>query len=256
VTVVAAQLGVRLQKYLSRAGVASRRAGERLIAEGRVSVDGEVVTELGIRVDPDVQVVRVDGVRVRERPARWLAVHKPVGYLTTRRDDRGRRTVYSLLPKDSDDLFHIGRLDLLTEGLLIFTNDGETAHRLLHPRYGIGRRYHVEVEGRVGRTVVRQLERGVQLEDGIVRSEDIEVAPVRRSGRERSLIRLTLREGRKREVRRLMDALNLDVTRLVRVSFGPIELGGLAPGQARELSAAETSALQAAVGRSDIDGDT
>jgi 23S rRNA pseudouridine2605 synthase len=254
--VVAARSGVRLQKYLSQAGVTSRRAGEQLIVEGRVSVDGEVVTELGVRVDPDVQVVRVDGRRVRARPTRWLAVHKPAGYLTTRRDERGRRTVYCLLPKGSDDLFHVGRLDLLTEGLLIFTNDGETAHRLLHPSYGIRRRYHIGVEGPVGRAVIRRLERGVSLEDGIVRAEDVVVAPVRRAGKERSLIRLSLREGRKREVRRLMEALDINVTRLVRVSFGPIELGALAPGGSRELSAAEISALKAAVGRSEFDGDT
>ncbi|MGD8698622.1 MAG: pseudouridine synthase [Gemmatimonadales bacterium] len=255
-TVAAAQSGVRLQKYLSRAGVASRRGGEQLIAEGRVSVDGEVVMELGVRVDPDVQVVRVDGVRVQARPKRWLAVYKPAGYLTTRRDERGRRTVYSLLPEGSDELFYVGRLDLMTEGLLIFSNDGETAHRLLHPKYGIRRRYRVEVEGAVDRAVSDRLARGVRLEDGIARAEDVEVTPVRGRGRRRSLVRLTLREGRKREVRRLMEAVGLDVTRLVRVSFGPIELGDLALGQSRELSAAEVSALKAAVARSEIDGDT
>ncbi len=254
---VAARSGVRLQKYLSRAGVASRRAGEQLIVEGRVSVDGEVVTQLGARVDPEAQVVRVDGVRVRVGPTRWVAVHKPAGYLTTRSDERGRRTVYALLPKGSDDLFHVGRLDLMTEGLLIFTNDGETAHRLLHPKYGLRRRYRIEVEGAVGPAAIRRLERGVALEDGIVRAEDVELAaPTRGAGKPRSLIRLTLREGRKREVRRLMEALSLNVTKLVRVSFGPIELGELAPGQSRELSAAEVSSLKAAVGRSEFDGDT
>ncbi|MGD8867640.1 MAG: pseudouridine synthase [Gemmatimonadales bacterium] len=249
--------GVRLQKYLSRAGVASRRAGEQLIVEGRVSVDGEVVSELGVRVDPDTQLVRVDGVRVRPQPMRWLAVHKPAGFLTTRADDRNRRTVYSLLPEGSDDLFHVGRLDMMTEGLLVFTNDGETAHRLLHPSYAVPRRYRVEVKGRAGRTVIRRLERGVPLEDGVARAEAVRVEPAsRRAGDERSSIHLTLREGRKREIRRLMEAVELSVTRLVRVSFGPIELGELASGQSRELSAAEVSALRAAVGRSDSDGDT
>lgn len=252
-----ARPGVRLQKYLSRAGVASRRAGEQLIVEGRVSVDGEVVGELGVRVDPDTQVVRVDGVPVRPRPMRWLAVHKPAGFLTTRDDDRKRRTVYSLLPEGSDDLFHVGRLDMMTEGLLIFSNDGETGHRLLHPSYAIPRRYSVEVKGRVGRAVIRRLERGVPLEDGVARAEAVQVARAsRRGGEERSLIHLTVREGRNREVRRLMEAVGLSVTRLVRVSFGPIELGDLASGQSRELSAAEVSALRAAVGRSDSDGDT
>lgn len=249
--------GVRLQKYLSRAGVASRRAGERLIVEGRVSVDGEVVSELGVRVDPDTQVVRVDGVPVCPQPMRWLAVHKPVGYLTTRDDDRNRRTVYSLLPEGSDDLFHVGRLDMMTEGLLIFTNDGETAHRLLHPGYAIPRRYCVEIKGRVSRALIRRLEHGVPLEDGVARAEAVRVALAsRRAGEELSSIQLTLREGRNREIRRLMEAVGLSVTRLVRVSFGPIELGELASGQSRELSAAEVSALRTAVGRSDSDGDT
>lgn len=252
-----ARPGVRLQRYLSQTGVASRRAGERMIIEGRISVDGAVVTELGVRVDPDAQVVRVDGVRVRPRPTRWLAVHKPAGFLTTRNDDRGRRTVYSLLPEGSDDLFHVGRLDLMTEGLLIFSNDGETAHRLLHPSYALPRRYRVEVKNRVDRNVIRRLERGVTLEDGVVRAEAVEVGTTSgRGGQASTLIRLTLREGRKREIRRLMETLELTVTKLVRVSFGPIELGELAPGQSRELTAAEVSALHAAVARSDSDGDT
>ncbi|MHC4234156.1 MAG: pseudouridine synthase [Planctomycetota bacterium] len=254
-----ARESVRLQKYLSRAGVASRRAGERLIADGRVSVDGVVVTELGTRVDPDQQVVRVDGVRVQETPMRWLAVNKPLGYLTARKDESGRPTVYALLPRGSDELFHVGRLDLLTEGLLVFTNDGETAHRLLHPSYEIPRRYRVEVEGAVDEATLRRLERGVELEDGVARAEDVEIAlpRSRRSGpRKNTQIVLTLREGRKREVRRLMEALALPVKRLVRVSFGPIELGDLAPGKSRELTADEIAALKAAVVQRVSNGDT
>ncbi len=230
-----------------------------MIADGRVSVDGVVVTELGTRVDPDQQVVRVDGVRVQETPMRWLAVNKPLGYLTARKDESGRPTVYALLPRGSDELFHVGRLDLLTEGLLVFTNDGETAHRLLHPSYEIPRRYRVEVEGAVDEATLRRLERGVELEDGVARAEDVEIAlpRSRRSGpRKNTQIVLTLREGRKREVRRLMEALALPVKRLVRVSFGPIELGDLAPGKSRELTADEIAALKAAVVQRVSNGDT
>ncbi len=255
-----ARTGLRLQRYLSRAGVASRRQGERLIADGRVSVDGVVVTELGARVTPGRQVVRIDGVRVDLQPARWIAFYKPAGYLTTRSDIRGRPTVYGVLPDALKELFHVGRLDRLTEGLLIFTNDGEAAHRLLHPSFEIPRRYVAEVVGPVGEAAVRRLERGVRLEDGIARAEAVEVWRGARQGRDGrvgvSEIRLTLREGRKREVRRMLAAVDLRVRRLVRTSFGPIELGSLQPGEHRELSADEVASLRAAVGLRDLDGDT
>lgn len=251
---------IRLQRYLSRAGVASRREAERLITEGRVSVDGTVITELGTRVVPGGQVVRVDGRRVEPRTLRWIAVYKPEGYLTTRRDDRGRPTVYSLLPGGLEDLFHVGRLDRLSEGLLVFTNDGETAHRLLHPRYQTPRRYRVEVEASVQPAELRRLRRGVELEDGVARAEDVEVAPSRglsqRAAGPASVVYLTLREGRKREVRRMMAALKLPVKRLVRLSFGPVELGELEPGGWRELTAEEVGAVREAVGLGETHGDT
>ncbi len=251
---------LRLQRYLSRAGVASRRQGERLIADGRVSVDGVVVTEFGLRVTPGVQVVRIDGVRVDLQPERWVAFYKPAGYLTTRQDIRGRPTVYAVLPDGLKELFHVGRLDRLTEGLLIFTNDGEAAHRLLHPSFEIPRRYLAEVDGPVGRAEVRRLKRGVELEDGLARAEEVEVGATEGRGREGrvvvSEIRLTLREGRKREVRRMLAAVDLRVRRLVRTSFGPVELGSLRPGEHRELSAAEVEELRAAVGLRESDGDT
>lgn len=248
---------IRLQRYLSQAGVASRREGERLILEGRVSVDGSVVTELGARVVPGRQTVTVDGRPVEPRPVRWIAMNKPAGYLSARADDRGRPTVYSLLPDGFDDLFHVGRLDRMTEGLLIFTNEGETAHRLLHPRYRIARRYLAEVEGAAGVVDAHRLERGVYLEDGFSRAEDVCVTARRKRGETAvSEIRLTLREGRKREVRRLLAALDLPVRRLVRLSFGPIELGSLAPGAWRALTGDEVAALRAAVESGEADGDT
>lgn len=254
-----ARRGVRLQKYLSRAGVASRREGEGLIREGRVSVDGSVVTELGARVVPGEQEVKVDGRRVEPRPARWLALYKPAGYLTARKDTHARPTVYALLPANCQDLFHVGRLDRLTEGLLIFTNQGEAAHRLLHPSSEVRRRYRAELKGEAGPAEARRLERGVALEDGVARAEDVRVRPGRRERGGRpttTVIQLTLREGRKREVRRMLEGLGLTVTRLVRVSFGPIELEGLAPGEWRELTAQEVEALHAAVGLRGSSGDS
>ncbi|KPK81399.1 MAG: hypothetical protein AMS25_06375 [Gemmatimonas sp. SM23_52] len=251
---------IRLQRYLSRAGVASRREAERLITQGRVSVDGTVVSELGARVVPGDQVVRVDSRRVEPRAPCWIAVYKPAGYLTTRRDERGRSTVYSLLPAGLEHLFHVGRLDRSSEGLVIFTNEGETAHRLLHPKYRTPRRYRVEVEGTVAATELHRLREGLELEDGVAPAEDVEVAPSRGGSRRGaaavSIVYLTLREGRKREVRRMMAALELPVKRLVRLSFGPVELGELEPGDWRELSAEEVGALREAVGTGEPHGDT
>lgn len=243
---------VRLQKYLSRAGVSSRREGERLIAEGRVSIDGEIVTELGVRVVPGAQQVRVDGEPVEPRSLRWIALYKPVGYLSTRQDERGRQTLYDLLPERHHDLSYVGRLDLLSEGLLILTNEGELIHRLQHPRYEIARRYQVEVEGRVAAEEADRLEEGVELEDGLARAEDVQVV----DGAGRTSIRLTLREGRNREVRRMLAAIDHRIERLVRISYGPIELGELEPGSWRELTAAELRALRKAVGLGEPDGDT
>lgn len=251
---------VRLQKYLSRAGVASRRRGERLIAEGRVSVDGTVVTELGTRVVIGEQVVRVDGRRVDLRPERWIAMYKPAGYLTTRKDDRERPTVYSLLPGEVEDLFHVGRLDRLSEGLLLLTNDGETAHRLLHPSQQIARRYRVEVSGEASAADAARLRTGIALDDGIARAEDVSIkrlARAKRDGRAaKSRVCLTLRQGRKREVRRMMTALGLDVIRLVRVSFGPVKLGGLEPAGWRDLTGYEVKALHEAIRAKDEHGDS
>lgn len=245
---------VRLQKYLSRAGVASRREGERLIQAGRVSIDGTVVTELGTKVELGKHVVRVDGARVDPEPARWIAVYKPAGYLTAREDDRGRPTVYSVLPGSARFLFHVGRLDRLSEGLLILTNEGETAHRLLHPRYEIPRRYRVEVGGVVGIAEIESLEAGVALEDGRARAEDVQLEPAGQGGG--PVVQLTVREGRKREIRRMMEAVGLPVRRLVRIGFGPIELEGLAPGEWRELRAEEVAALERVAQLSGAHGDS
>ena len=232
--------GLRLQAYLARAGVASRRASEELIRAGRVRVNGEVA-ELGSRVDEGRDRVEVDGRPVLTQRVEWIALHKPRGYVTTREDPQGRRTVYDLLPAELHHLFHVGRLDRDSSGLLLLTNDGPAANRLLHPRFGTTKEYQVDVEGRPGDDELRQLLRGVELEDGPARVLSVEV--VSATPREMRL-RVELEEGRNREVRRIFDALGHPVRRLVRRRFGPVTLGRLAPGKWRRLTAEEIARLR------------
>jgi 23S rRNA pseudouridine2605 synthase len=228
--------GVRLQKYLAQAGVASRRKSETLIVSGRVRVNGAVVTELGTRVAPERDVVEVDGREVCGASSEWLLLHKPVGYLSTRTDPQGRRTLYDLLPPQLRRLFYVGRLDRDSEGLILLTNDGDLAHRMLHPRHGMEREYEVEVAAPIDDAALQQLTRGVELDDGPARAERARrLAPAQLS--------LTVREGRKREVRRMLEAVGQHVVRLRRVRYGPIRLGALPPGQWRQLSADEIAAL-------------
>jgi 23S rRNA pseudouridine2605 synthase len=231
--------GVRLQKFLSQAGVSSRRQGESLITAGRVSVNGTVVTELGVRVDPERDEVKVDGEAIRPAASEWFMLHKPRGYLSTRTDPEGRATVYDLVPEKLRGLFYVGRLDYDSEGLVLLTNDGDTAHRMLHPRFGMEREYEVELDRNVDGELAQRLLAGVQLEDGLARADSVrQVGPKR--------IRLTLREGRKREIRRMLDACGHLVRRLRRVRYGPIELGSLEPGEWRALERRELTALRAA----------
>jgi len=238
--------GVRLQRYLARAGVASRRGAEALIAAGRVAVNGMVVTEPGSRVDPDADVVTVDGRAVVPESIRWLVLNKPAGYVCTRHDPQRRRTVYELLGPEAATLFTVGRLDADTEGLLLLTNDGEAANRLLHPRYGCRRAYDVEVRGAVEPVILDRLRRGIELEDGVARASDVRLLE---AGTDRSRLRLGLREGRKREVRRMLAAVGHPVERLRRVRFGPVALGRLPRGASRPLTAAEAKAISRLVGR-------
>jgi len=229
---------MRLQKYLAQAGVASRRGAEALIAEGRVSINGQTVTGQGVRIDPEVDVVRVDGQSVRRSLTRWIALHKPPGYVSTRHDPQGRRTIYDLLPREMGALFYVGRLDADSEGLLLLTNDGDGAHRLLHPRFQVPREYEAEVAGAPSREVLQRLLAGVQLEDGWARATSAETLA-------RGRIRLTLREGRKREVRRMLAAVGHPVRRLLRTRYGPVRLSDLEPGRWRYLAAEEIAALRA-----------
>lgn len=233
---------MRLQKFLSRAGVASRRASERLIAEGRVRVDGVVVSEQGVKVDPAVNVVEVDGERVAIASPQWILLHKPPMVVSTRSDPEGRQTVYDLLPPEHRGLFHVGRLDVMSEGVLLFTNQGDVARDLLHPSRGTERRYEVLVEPPIPSDLRRKLESGVELEDGTARAEDVTTR--RTPDGTRLVLELTLREGRNREIRRMLRVLEVHIRRLRRVRFGPIELGRLPAGAWRTLTAEEVEALR------------
>jgi 23S rRNA pseudouridine2605 synthase len=236
--------GVRLQKYLSQAGMASRREGERLILQGRVRVNGEVVTVLGTKVVPGRDRVELNGTLVQESALRWVKLYKPKGALTTRSDPEGRETVYGLLPPALQELKYVGRLDLLTEGLLLLTNEGEVLHRLTHPSYEVEREYEVWVQDKPSQGALRHLLKGVELEDGPAQAAS--VAP-RGKSKDGFALSLILREGRNREVRRMMEAVGHPVLRLRRVRFGPVTLGNMKPGNWRDLSDKEIRALRASV---------
>lgn len=241
-------MSVRLQKYLARAGVASRRGAEELIRDGRVRVNGAVVTEMGVKVALDDRV-EVDGRAVAPEPPMWVKLHKPPGYVTTRDDPQDRPTVYDLLPARFSGLFHVGRLDLDSEGLLLLTNEGGVANRLMHPRHQVDRVYLVDVVGAVDDATRRRLVGGVELEDGIARAHSVEVVARETAGAgpgaaPHSRVRILMREGRKREVRRLFDAVGHPVRRLVRERLGPVRLGDLPLGEWRELTPAEVEAVR------------
>ncbi len=238
--------GVRLQKVLAAAGVGSRRHCEEMIADGRVEVDGEVVRRFGARVDPQRQIIRVDGRRIpASEDLVYLALNKPAGVLTTMSDSRGRPTIADYLGDWGERLFHVGRLDYDTEGLLLMTNDGELAHRLAHPRYGVLKTYLADVPGPIQRDLGRQLIAGVRLADGEASADRFRV--LERAGN-RALVEITLHEGRKHIVRRMLAEVGHPVSRLVRTQVGPISLGSLRPGTTRRLSTAEIGDLYAAVG--------
>ncbi len=238
--------GVRLQKVLARAGIASRRAAEELIAAGRVSVDGEVVRELGRRVDPDRVVVHVDGARVLfGGEVVHLALNKPRGVHSTMSDERGRPCVGDYVADRTQRLFHVGRLDAETEGLLLLTNDGELAHRLTHPSYGVPKTYLAEVPGPVQRDLGRRLRAGVEVGDGLVRVDGFRVVDALPG---RAMVEVVLHEGRKHVVRRLLETVGHPVRRLVRTAVGEVRLGEQRPGSLRRLSRSEVGELYRAVG--------
>ena len=237
--------GIRLQKVLATAGVGSRRACDELIAAGRVEVDGRVVREMGVRVDPERSVIRVDGARIATGSRNvHLAFNKPVGVLSAMSDSRGRPNLGDYVGNRRERLFHVGRLDADTEGLILLTNDGELAHRLAHPSYEVPKTYVAEVQGPVPRDLGRRLRDGVELDDGPASVDSFRV--VDRAGA-RVMLELVLHEGRNRVVRRLLAAEGLPVQRLARTKVGPVALGDLRPGRHRPLSSREVGELYSAV---------
>ncbi|MEO7423479.1 MAG: pseudouridine synthase [Ornithinibacter sp.] len=237
--------GVRLQKLLAAAGVGSRRVCENLISQGRVDVDGQVVTELGVRIKP-TQIVHVDGERVQLDESRvYLAFNKPLNVVTSMSDDLGRIDIGSYLGDRKERLFHVGRLDSDTEGLLLLTNDGELAHRLQHPRYGVLKTYLAQIHGPVPRDLGRTLRAGVQLEDGPVKVDSFKVVD---SQPGKAIVEVVLHEGRKHIVRRMLAEVGHPVLSLVRTQVGPIRMGDTKPGKWRSLSTSEVAALYKAGG--------
>jgi 23S rRNA pseudouridine2605 synthase len=233
---------VRLHKLLARSGVASRRACEELMLEGEVTVDGEVVTRLGTKVDPLTAVIRVSGQRLPPvSPHVYLVLNKPTGVVSTMSDPQGRPTITDLVADRPERLFHVGRLDTDTGGLLLLTNDGEFAQRMAHPSYEVDKTYVAEVDGRVSRTTVEQLLAGVELDDGPVTVSAARV--VGQGVQDRSIIELVIHEGRNRIVRRLLDHLGHPVRKLTRIAIGPVQLTGLKVGELRDLTNDELGAL-------------
>lgn len=239
--------GVRLQKVLATAGIGSRRACEVLIAEGRVEVDGRVVAEQGLRVDPESAVIKVDGMRVQTRSsAVYLAVNKPRGMVSTMSDPQGRPCLSDLVGAQREQrLFHVGRLDAESEGLLLLTNDGDLAHRLSHPSFGVNKTYLAEVSGTIARDVGKTLRAGIVLDDGLVKVDSFRVVGRARS---KAMVEVVIHEGRKHIVRRMLAAVDLPVQRLIRTQIGPVRLGDLRPGKTRALQRGELAELFAAAG--------
>lgn len=231
---------VRLQKFLAEAGVASRRASEQFIVTGRVTVNGKMVTELGSKVDPSRDQVMVDGKLVRSKKKLYVALNKPMGCVCSRKDERGRPTIYELLPAEWSNVQSVGRLDYDTEGLLLLTNDGELSLRLTHPRYGVKKLYRVTVEGRAEAEQVAAFTRGIQNEGQLLRAQRARIIEATKGA---SVIELELTEGKNREVRRMCATVGLMVERLVRTQVGKIKLGELRPGRWRALTETEIKTL-------------
>lgn len=233
--------GIRLQKVLAQAGIGSRRACEALMASGRVEVNGEVVEQMGVRVDPSADVIRVDGKRIP--PASdfaYLMLNKPRGIVTSLSDEQGRPDLAKFLTGRTDRLFHVGRLDTDTSGLLILTNDGDLAHKLAHPSFEVTKRYVALVRGNVADSLATRLQAGIELEDGLA---VVDRFHVRDRSKGRSLVEIELHIGRNRIVRRIMEEVGHPVIELTRTAFGPLHLGDLRSGSLRELGRDELGAL-------------
>jgi pseudouridine synthase len=234
--------GERLQKVLAAAGVASRRVSEQYIADGRVSVNGEIVTELGRRIDPERDHVAVDGQAVQLDPEKqYVMLNKPTGVVSSMKDENGRRDLQEFVRQYPERLFNVGRLDAETSGLLLLTNDGELAHVLAHPSFGVTKTYVATVQGVATPAVMRTLEHGIELEDGPIAADRARI--VGEASKDRTLVELTLHSGRNRIVRRMLDHVGHPVLELVRRQFGPLHLGTLAQGRSRDLTKVELGQL-------------
>jgi len=232
----------RLNKIIADAGIASRRAADQLILEGRVSVDGEIIIELGGRYDPEINDVKVDGESLTINKSKtYLAFHKPAGIISTMSDPEGRANLGDYFKDRKDRLYHVGRLDKDSEGIILLTNDGDLAHRATHPSYGLEKRYLVEVEGEFNKQMSDQLLQGVRLEDGLARA--MKVVHARAVSKNHHWVEITIHEGRFHIIRRLIEALGLKVLRLIRLDFGPINLGDMKPGRHRVLNSQEMTNL-------------
>ncbi len=240
--------GERLQKVLAAAGLGSRRQCEELILAGRVEVDRKVVVELGTRVDPERQQIRIDGETLKSGRRLYFAVNKPKGVVSTNQDPSGRPRVIDLVPAQGQRLFPIGRLDLSSEGLILVTNDGELADLLTHPRYGVEKTYVVQVAGEPTREVLTQLQQGIHLAEGVARAASVKVRGQRKQS---TVLEVVLREGHNREIRRIMAKIGHKVLTLRRTAVGPVRLGTLPPGSARPLTRSEIDSLRRAARRPD-----
>lgn len=238
--------GIRLQKVLAQAGLGSRRHCEELIEAGRVAVDGKIVDQLGVRIDPATAAVEVDGKRINvDDRIITVVLNKPKGVVSTMSDPEGRPALDHYVKDYPQRLFHVGRLDAETTGVLLLTNDGELANRLAHPRHGVEKIYVAKVRGKVAKSLCTTLRAGIELDDGPVRATDCQILD---SNERHSLVQVELHEGRNRIVRRMFDAVGHPVEELVRTQFGPVRLGTLRPGEVRELGKADVGALMAAAG--------
>ena len=233
---------IRLNKIIADAGIASRRAADQLILEGRVSVDGQVVLELGNKFDPEISEIKVDGESLNINKSKtYLAFHKPSGVISTMSDPEGRSNLGDYFKDRKDRLYHVGRLDKDSEGLILLTNDGELAHRATHPSSGLEKRYLVEIEGEFNKQLSDQLLQGVRLEDGLARA--VKVVHARAVSKNHHWVEITIHEGRYHIIRRLIESLGLKVLRLIRLEFGPIALGEMKPGRHRVLNSQEMTNL-------------
>ena len=232
----------RLNKIIADAGIASRRAADQLILEGRVSVDGEIIIELGGKYDPEINDIKVDGESlIINKSKTYLAFHKPAGIISTMSDPEGRANLGDYFKDRKDRLYHVGRLDKDSEGIILLTNDGDLAHRATHPSYGLEKRYLVEVEGEFNKQMSDQLLQGVRLEDGLARA--MKVVHARAVSKNHHWVEITIHEGRFHIIRRLIESLGLKVLRLIRLDFGPINLGDMKPGRHRVLNSQEMTNL-------------